>query len=197
MDGSNNGKTRFVIARSGCYLLTIIVIGTRFALLVIGVYWIETHHISEHELKAMRQAIDNETHVSSETTTSTDTNDETRVGEQVASLEVEKLKPAPIIICNHLSYFDPLIAMSQFGVVSIVGKLGVKKLFLVGRICDAIDSFYAGQGASVAIKKRVQDYYASSDDSLSPRRILIYPESTTTIGTTMLQFHKVCFINTV
>lgn len=112
--------------------------------------------------------------------------------------------PPPIIVCNHLSYIDPLIIMAQYGALSIVGKMGVASMFLVGTICKGLGAVFTGHGAVEIIKQRVNKYYEdilqedqSSGDAKKcltrVRQLLIYPESTTTIGTSMLQFHKGAF----
>lgn len=108
-------------------------------------------------------------------------------------------QPAPIVVCNHVSWTDIFVSSLFPEGPSFLAKAAVKKYPLFGTIATAIQTLYvereskAQRGDIVVRLKERCDAFHQDPTSVPP--VLIYPEGTTSNGEYLISFKKGAFQN--
>jgi len=107
--------------------------------------------------------------------------------------------PAPIVVSNHVSWFDTAVFMNHPAAPSFMGKAAIEKYPLFGPIAKGIqglfvDSFNKNSRDGVMDKLRERiDKFNKNPECVAP--IAIFPEGTTSNHKYILSFKKGAFCN--
>lgn len=103
----------------------------------------------------------------------------------------------PIVICNHVNWFDIVYCSVMYFPLSFVSKESVNRVPLVGGVARGLQCIFLDRRSESArndtvekIKKRAEDY-ARDPEGTYP--VLIYPEGTTTNGRSIARFKTGAF----
>ena len=108
-------------------------------------------------------------------------------------------QPAPIVVCNHISWTDIFICSLFPEGPSFLAKSEVKKYPLFGTLATAIQTLFvereskAQRGDIVVRLKERAETFQKDPSSVPP--VLIYPEGTTSNGEYLISFKKGAFSN--
>jgi len=107
--------------------------------------------------------------------------------------------PAPIVVSNHVSWFDTAIFMNHPAAPSFMGKASIEHYPLFGPIAKGIQSLFVDSfnkdsrdGVMSRLRERI-DRFNKNPECVAP--ITIFPEGTTSNGKYILSFKKGAFCN--
>jgi len=122
--------------------------------------------------------------------------------------EAPPLQYLNTVICNHTSALDILVILATIQ-PGFVAKAGVKKMFVVGHIAEALDSVFVFRSCDKSRGNVLQAIF-DRQDALSVqidackksgkrqglvRPLVIFPEGTTTSGLSVIPFRRGAFAN--
>jgi 1-acyl-sn-glycerol-3-phosphate acyltransferase len=153
-----------------------ILITSRICMLVIGVYNVQRHYISQLELTELQQQI--------------------RFEKEPPIYDESDDIPPFFIISNRVAAYDPIVIANEFGVVSFLSKRWIASLPILGDLARKISCVFSDDdigGVMRIINDRAREYYrylnVIETDRYAPR-IAVFPEGTTTNGSQLIEFHK-------
>lgn len=94
-----------------------------------------------------------------------------------------------LIVCNHLSYFDMIVLLSQ-AQTSFITSTEIKKTFFLGQICELAGCFYTDRKNK---KNIINEVSLIKDGLKAGTNITFFPEATSTDGTEIKKFKKPFF----
>eukprot|EP01100_Stratorugosa_tubuloviscum_P004025 TRINITY_DN198_c1_g1_i2.p1 TRINITY_DN198_c1_g1~~TRINITY_DN198_c1_g1_i2.p1 ORF type:complete len:363 (+),score=74.34 TRINITY_DN198_c1_g1_i2:1-1089(+) len=97
---------------------------------------------------------------------------------------------APIIVTNHISYLDIFILMVE-ELPSFVAKYSVKNLPIINCFCNFLQVVYKDKTSNTSVTNIIINQI---NQKILKRRIVIFPEGTTTNGQFLISFKSGAFV---
>ena len=102
------------------------------------------------------------------------------------------------VISNHVGWIDIFYLVYLTG-SSVVAKLSVKKIPVVGAICTMMNHVFIDRGGNKADKsvsiKAIEDRQVAVYNKKVPNKLMLFPEGTGTNNTCIIKFKKGAFAN--
>jgi 1-acyl-sn-glycerol-3-phosphate acyltransferase len=104
-----------------------------------------------------------------------------------------------IVVSNHISMLDPIVLITEFGMMSAVATADVLKYPLISTVAKQLQLLFVSRKTKSQLipimQKRSKDYLQLTDENKPlPPRLMVFPEGTTTNGYQLLQFHSGAFV---
>ncbi|CAE7605612.1 LPEAT1 [Symbiodinium microadriaticum] len=106
------------------------------------------------------------------------------------------LRSTPIIVANHVSYLDVMVLPLALQMPKFMSKAGVRNAPLFGTLGDDLEYIWVDRGskdARGAALGAIHEHVAGWKDGDRP--LLIFPEGTTSNGTSLLEFKQSAFVS--
>lgn len=156
--------------------------GVRFGLLAVGFYWINKKQVPQQVFDSIVNQVRDQSNSNC-----------TKPHQQ--DMQQFTTKPPFFIIANHNTIADPMIALSEFGLFSVLAKAATQNWPIVGLWLREAQSIFTQKKPNTTkqdIKTRARDYY-DVHTTKHQYRMLIYPEGTICNGTSLIKFHEGAF----
>ncbi len=100
-----------------------------------------------------------------------------------------------LVVGNHVSFCDVFMVMNEFGAVGMLSKGSLQSTPIVGRFMRQIGCLFITKETRPQLFDIMREQEKQYDADHTRSRLVIFPEGTTTNGTSLIHFHKGAFMN--
>lgn len=110
----------------------------------------------------------------------------------------KEIQKTSTVVCNHISWIDTM-CLYQYYKLAFSLDIGFKRVPLMGKLGDLIDSIYLPRGSSQEKRdealKRMTDRQELIEKTGNYAPLLVFAEGATTNGSGLMKFKKGAFIS--
>jgi len=100
-----------------------------------------------------------------------------------------------ITVCNHVSFCDVFMVLEELGAVGMLSKGSLQKVPIIGRFMQQIGCLFYDESTRSNLLDMMKEEEKKYNEDTTRAKLVIFPEGTTTNGTSLLRFHRGAFVN--